>query len=120
MSNKKIAARQKRKAHIRRSLVGDAERPRLTVFRSVKHITAQVIDDSQGRTLVAASSLEKEVRDAGAELKKSDIAKKVGELLAKRCLEKEIKKVKFDRNGFIYHGRVAKVAEGARAAGLEF
>ena len=116
---RKIQARQKRKRHIRAQLTGSTERPRLTVFRSLKHIYAQVIDDSTGRTLVTASSLDKEIREA-AKAKKAEIAKKVGEIVAKRCVEKGIAQVAFDRNGYLYHGRVAKVAEGARAGGLNF
>lgn len=118
--SKKLDARLKRKAHIRKKLVGSTERPRLTIFRSLKHIYAQVIDDSTGRTLVAASSTEEAVTQGSDDLKKSDLAKKVGEVVAKRCLEKQVTQVAFDRNGFIYHGRVAKVAEGAREAGLNF
>ena len=118
--SKKLDSRLKRKAHIRKRLVGSTARPRLTVFRSLKHIYAQVIDDSTGRTLAAACSTEDAILKASAELKKCDIAKKVGEALAKRCIEKQVTHVAFDRNGFIYHGRVAKVAEGAREGGLQF
>jgi large subunit ribosomal protein L18 len=117
---KKLAARQKRKAHIRKTLIGTTERPRLSVYRSIKHIYAQVIDDSTGRTLVSAASNEAEIAEGAGELKKADVAKKVGQVIAKRCLEKQIAAVAFDRNGFIYHGRVAKVAEGAREGGLKF
>jgi large subunit ribosomal protein L18 len=88
------------------------------VFRSAKHIYAQVIDDVSQSTLVAASTLEQEVR--GERAKKTDFAKRVGQAIAKRCLEKGISKVVFDRNGFIYHGRVSALAEGAREGGLEF
>jgi large subunit ribosomal protein L18 len=116
----KVRARLRRKRHIRKKLTGSEERPRLTVFRSARHIYAQVIDDVTGRTLVAASSLEKGVAGGSEKAKKKDVAKKVGELVAKRCLEKKIEQVAFDRNGFIYHGRVAAVAEGARSAGLKF
>jgi large subunit ribosomal protein L18 len=116
---KKIRARLKRKRHIRTRLIGSTERPRLAVFRSLKHIYAQVIDDSTGRTLVAACSLDKEIREA-ARAKKAEVAKKVGELVARRCAEKGITQVAFDRGGYLYHGRVAKVAEGARAGGLNF
>ena len=118
--SQKVTPRGKRKAHIRKTLTGTTERPRLTVFRSLKHIYAQVIDDTTGQTLAAASSLETDVSQGSDDLKKVDIAKKLGTVLAKRCLEKQIEKVAFDRNGFIYHGRVAKVAEGAREAGLKF
>ena len=118
--SKNVTSRQKRKAHIRKTLTGTTERPRLTVFRSLKHIYVQVIDDTTGKTLAAASSLEAEVSTGSEELKKADVSKKLGTVIAKRCLEKQIDKVAFDRNGFIYHGRVAKVAEGAREAGLNF
>ena len=118
--NVKTRARLKRKGHIRKTLTGTPARPRLTVFRSLKHIYAQVIDDTTGQTLVAASSREPDVAGGSDDLKKADLAKKVGAVVAKRCLEKQIDKVAFDRNGFIYHGRVAKVAEGAREGGLSF
>ena len=96
------------------------KRPRLCVFRSTKHIYAQVVDDSQGRTLAAASSSEKAVRES-AELKgKMNAAGMVGKLIAQRALEKGVKKVVFDRNGFLYHGRVKAVSDGARESGLEF
>jgi large subunit ribosomal protein L18 len=116
---RKIRARLKRKQHIRQRIQGTAQRPRLTVYRSVKHIYAQVVDDTSGRTLAAASSLEADVRGGGEKGKKSELAKRVGTLVARRCLEKSVDQVVFDRNGFVYHGRVAKVAEGAREAGLK-
>ena len=109
-------SRQKRKLRIRKKVNGTIERPRLSVFRSAKHIYAQVVDDLTGKTLVAVSSLTKELR--GTEGKKTDVAKVVGQALAKACAAKGIDKVVFDRNGFIYHGRVKAVAEGAREAGL--
>jgi len=108
-----------RKVRVRKTVHGDTARPRLTVFRSAKHIYAQVIDDESGKTLAAASSLDKDLR-GGEKVKKSQLAEKVGQLLAERCLAKAIKAVVFDRNGFIYHGRVAKLADGARAKGLAF
>jgi large subunit ribosomal protein L18 len=108
-----------RKSRVRKTVHGDPARPRLTVFRSAKHIYAQVIDDESGKTLVTASTLDKELK-GGDKLKKAQLAEKVGQLLAVRCLEKNIKMVVFDRNGFIYHGRVAKLADGARAKGLIF
>lgn len=92
----------------------------MTVFRSSKHIYVQVIDDTTGETLAAASTLAEELKGLVAEDKKLDQAKKVGELAAKRCLEKNIDKVVFDRNGFIYTGRVAALADGARQGGLQF
>src|ERR1700736_6700601 len=107
---KKHAARVKRKTHIRVRVSGDVERPRLSVYRSLNHIYAQVIDDVSGKTLVAASTLSPELKEA----------KEVGKLLAKKCVEAHIAAVVFDRNGFNYHGRVAAVAEGAREGGLKF
>jgi len=115
---KKHAARVKRKTHIRVRVSGDVERPRLSVYRSLNHIYAQVIDDVSGKTLVAASTLSPELKDAKG--KKKDQAKEVGKLLAKKCVEAHIGSVVFDRNGFNYHGRVAAVAEGAREGGLKF
>lgn len=116
--NPKTAARAKRKVSIRKRLHGTPERPRLCVFRSAKHVYAQLVDDTSGRTLAAASSAEKEMR--GQKLKKAEKAKAVGLLLAQRSKEKNLSEVVFDRNGFLYHGRVKAVAEGAREAGLKF
>lgn len=96
-------------------LKGTTERPRLAVFRSARHIYAQIIDDSIGSTLVSASSLNAEVNGS-----KTDTARQVGEMIAKRALEKDIKQVVFDRGGNIYHGRIKALAEGAREAGLDF
>ena len=112
------AARQKRHDRLRLRLSGSPERPRLAVFRSNKHISAQVIDDSSGKTLAAASSLEKELRDSSQ--KKTDEAKEVGRLLAQRAKSAGIDQVVFDRAGFRYHGRVKSLADAAREAGLEF
>lgn len=111
--------RQWRKKRIRKKLAGTDNRPRLTVFRSATHIYAQVVDDDTCRTLVAASSLDKTIRE-GENGNKSDVAKKVGALIARKCIESNIKKVVFDRNGFVYHGRVRALADGARESGLEF
>lgn len=119
MARVKQDARERRKLSIRRRISGDSVRPRLSVFRSAKHIYAQVIDDVSQSTLVSASTLEQDVR-GGEKVKKTDFAKRVGQAIAKRCLEKGINKVVFDRNGFIYHGRVSALAEGAREGGLEF
>ena len=102
---------------IRRKLAGTAERPRLAVYRSVAHIYAQVIDDSKGATLVAASSVDKTGKTNGGNLA---AAKAIGKLLADRAKEKGIKSVVFDRGGYRYHGRVKALADAARAAGLEF
>jgi large subunit ribosomal protein L18 len=108
--------RKARHTRIRKRVAGTAERPRLSVFRSLKHISAQIIDDSTGRTLAAASSLEKGLETKGT----TEGAKAVGTALAQRAKEAGINAVVFDRGGFKYHGRVASLAEGAREAGLEF
>jgi large subunit ribosomal protein L18 len=105
---------------IRKTLVGVAERPRLAVFRSLNHIYAQVIDDQLGVTLVAASSLDPEFKASKLSGGNTAGAQKVGELVAKKALEKGITKVVFDRGGNIYHGRIAALAESAREAGLSF
>lgn len=120
ISRKKLTTREKRKKSIRKKVYGTLVRPRLTVFRSDLHIYAQVINDDLGITLVSASSLEKEMSKGLVASKKKDKAKKVGLELAKRCLAKGIDKVVFDRNGYLYHGRVLSLAEGAREAGLQF
>ncbi|MBN1769867.1 MAG: 50S ribosomal protein L18 [Deltaproteobacteria bacterium] len=114
-------ARERRHARIRRELQGTADRPRLAVFRSAKHIYAQVVDDRSGRTLVHASSCEKDLRALRtAATKKRGVAEAVGKLVAQRCVAKGIQKVAFDRGGFRYHGRVASLAKGAREGGLLF
>lgn len=110
--------RVRRHERVRRKVSGTPERPRLNVFRSLRHIYAQVIDDTVGHTLVSASSLE--LKGDLESTSNKEAAKAVGELVAKRALEKGISKVVFDRGGYIYHGRVAALAEGAREAGLEF
>lgn len=113
------AARLKRHRRLRAKVQGSSSRPRLAVFRSLKHIYAQVIDDTTGTTLVAASDAEPVVREK-ASGSKTDDAKVVGEAVAKRALERGISQVVFDRGGFLYHGRVKALAEAARGAGLEF
>jgi large subunit ribosomal protein L18 len=118
---KKIEERfERRVRRTRARLHGTAQRPRLSVFRSSKHIYAQVIDDDAGKTLVTVSTLSKDVRDAVTELSKTDAAKIVGKAIAKLCKEKGISKVVFDRGGYKYHGRVSALADAARDAGLEF
>jgi large subunit ribosomal protein L18 len=114
-----IEARIKRKNRIRRKLSGTAERPRLTVYKSLKHIYAQVVDDASGRTLAFASSLSKELKGQDEGDKKAD-AKRVGRLVAEKAKAVKVTQVVFDRNGFPYQGRIAAVAEAAREAGLEF
>ena len=112
--------RARRHARVRKNLFGTPERPRLCVYRSNKNISAQVIDDVNGVTLVSASSLDKELKGEIGYGGNKEAAKKVGEALAKRALAKGIEEVSFDRGGFLYHGRVAQLAEGAREAGLKF
>ena len=120
-TNNKRLARYKRKVRIRQRIKGTADKPRLSVFRSAKHITAQVIDDTVGQTVAAASSLEKEVRGQETPFEnKSAQATFIGKLIAERAQEKGVKEVVFDRNGFLYHGRVKALSEGAREAGLKF
>ncbi|MBP3953424.1 50S ribosomal protein L18 [Bacillus suaedae] len=114
----KNAARKKRHLHVRRSITGTPERPRLNVFRSSKHIYAQLIDDVNGVTLASASTLEAEV--AGADVSKTEAAKLVGGLVAKRAIDNGHEVVVFDRGGYLYHGRVATLADAAREAGLKF
>jgi large subunit ribosomal protein L18 len=115
VTSPKVIARRKNKVRIRKNLSGSAERPRLSVFKSGRHIYAQIVDDSAGKTLVAASSLDTKTKG-----KKSEVAKAIGEAIAKKALEKKIKAVVFDRSGYVYHGRVKAVAEGAREGGLSF
>jgi large subunit ribosomal protein L18 len=112
--------RTRKKRRIRKNVRGDGSRPRLVVFRSAKHIYAQVIDDDAGRTLASASSVAKKQAESRAEHSKSDMAFEVGKVVAEACKAKGIKAVVFDRGGYEYHGRVAKVADGAREGGLKF
>lgn len=120
VKNKKEAARRRRKRSIRKRISGSTERPRLSVFRSNMHIYAQVIDDTTGTTLAAASSQSGELKSDSSERKKAEVAGLVGKLVAEKCLAKDITQVVFDRNGFIYHGRIKAVADAAREAGLQF
>jgi len=113
-------ARIKRKKRIRKKMFGMPERPRLSVFRSSKHFYAQIVEDERGHTLVAASSLESAVKEQPKFDDKVALAKYVGKLLGERAVEKGLKKVVFDRNGFLYHGRVKAFSDGAREAGLDF
>ena len=115
----KQTARARRHFRVRKKVAGTAERPRLAVFRSNKHISAQVIDDRSGRTLAAASTVEKSLREAGGTGNKAAAAS-VGRLVAERARAAGVTSVVFDRGGFQYHGRVAAVADAAREAGLEF
>jgi large subunit ribosomal protein L18 len=112
--------RERRKHSIRKKVNGTAERPRLTVFRSSKHIYAQVVNDDAHQTIATASTLDEQIIPQLAGLKKSDKAKKIGAAIAERLKAKGIDKVVFDRNGYIYHGRVMALADAAREAGLKF
>jgi large subunit ribosomal protein L18 len=121
MAMSKLEGRARRKLRIRKKVQGTSERPRLSVFRSAKHIYVQVIDDVAGSTLASASTLSKDLRGGlGEGDKKTVAAKKVGALVAEQCKSKGITKVVFDRNGYLYHGRVKALADAAREAGLDF
>jgi large subunit ribosomal protein L18 len=116
----KTTPREKRKARIRKKIAGTPARPRLTVYRSLSHIYAQIVDDTTHSTLAAVGTTSKALRDAVKDDDKTAAAKKVGTAIAKAALEKGVTQVVFDRNGFDYHGRVAAVAAAAREAGLKF
>lgn len=111
------SARKRRHVRVRARVSGNIQRPRLNVFRSNKHIYAQLIDDNNGETLVSASTLEKDLQGTGGNV---EGARKVGELIAQRAVEKGYKAIVFDRGGYLYHGRVQALADAAREAGLEF
>jgi large subunit ribosomal protein L18 len=113
-------ARKRRHRRVRKQVIGTSQRPRFNVFRSLKHIYAQVIDDTRGHTLAAVSTLDPALREKVKDLTKTEQAKLVGGLLAKRALERGVKEVAFDRGGYKYHGRVKSLAEAAREGGLEF
>jgi large subunit ribosomal protein L18 len=113
-------ARQHRKERIRKKVEGTPERPRLTVFRSAKHIYAQIVDDTKGTTLVTVSTLSKDIRGDANDKAKTDAAKLIGTAVANACKTKGIAKVVFDRNGYLYHGRIKALADAAREAGLDF
>ena len=112
--------RKRKHLRVRKSVSGTTERPRLCVFRSNSHIYAQIIDDTEGTTLAAASSLDKDVKSSVSNGSNIDAAKEVGKLIASRAQDKKITEVVFDRGGYVYHGRVAALAEAAREAGLQF
>lgn len=122
MINKPSKSEQRARRHsrVRKKVYGTAERPRLNIYRSEKHIYAQIVNDDLGVTLVAASSIDKDLKGTIPCGSNKEAAKAVGALVAKKALEKEIKSVVFDRGGFIYHGRVKELAEAAREAGLDF
>ncbi|ACR80567.1 MULTISPECIES: 50S ribosomal protein L18 [Kosmotoga] len=112
--------RRKRHLRVRSKIKGTPERPRLAVYRSERHIYAQIIDDIAGRTIVSASTVDKELREKLTKTWNQEAAKEVGKLIAKRAAEKGIKKIVFDRGGFKFHGRIKSLADAAREAGLEF
>lgn len=117
MALTKLERRTRIRRRVRKSITGTSERPRLSVYRSNKEIYAQIINDEDGKTIASASSLEKDTSKEGT---KSDKAKAVGQKLAERAKEKGVEKIAFDRSGYLYHGRVKSLAEGAREAGLKF
>ena len=120
ISEQHLLARKRRHRRVRKKISGTAERPRLNVFRSLRHIYAQIIDDDRGRTLVAASTQDPALRDQLAGLDKTAQAKVVGQALAESAQAKSVRQVIFDRGGYKYHGRVKALADGAREGGLEF
>ncbi len=120
MAETKKEGRLRRHARIRKKVSGAPEKLRLSVYRSLNHVYAQLIDDSKGHTVVAASSLDKELRTEKSHKGNIKTAKLVGELLARRALEKGIKRIVFDRSGYLYHGSIKALAEASREAGLEF
>ncbi len=120
IKKKKDEARRKRHLRVRKNLVGTTEKPRLCVFRSLKHIYAQLINDETGETLVSASSVDAEVRQNHKHGGDVQAAEAVGGLVARRAIEKGVHQVVFDRGGYLYHGRVAALAKAAREAGLDF
>ena len=117
---KRSAGRIRRKARVRRRIGGEAAKPRLSVFKSLRHIYAQIVDDTRGVTLASASSLEETLKGKVKEMDKKAVAKEVGKLVAERCKGRGVKRVVFDRGGCKYTGRVAALADGAREGGLEF
>ena len=119
-TNPSYAARERRRKSIRKKIRGTPERPRLSVFRSANHIYAQIIDDTQGATLAAASTLSPELKELEGHSGNVEAAKKVGALLAEKAKSAGVDKVVFDRGGFLYHGRIKALADAAREAGLDF
>ena len=117
---KKVSMRERRRRRVRGKISGTSERPRLSVYRSLRHIYAQIIDDTRGTTLVAASTLEAPLRQELSYTCNREAAERVGALVAQRALEKGIRQVVFDRGGRLYHGRLKALADAAREAGLEF
>ncbi len=119
-SKNKMTGRERRHVRVRGRVVGSPAKPRLNVYRSSKHIYAQIIDDSRGHTLVAASTQDPSLREQLSNMTKVDEAREVGKLVGRRAKERGVSKVVFDRGGWLYHGRVKSLADGAREGGLEF
>lgn len=119
-TSRRLVTRLKRKRSIRKRISGTPERPRLSVFRSAMHIYAQIVDDEQGVTLVSASTLDPEFKGSNTRGGNKQAAAEVGKIVGKRALEKGIESVVFDRNGFLYHGRIKALSDGAREVGLKF
>ena len=120
MNETRSAARKRRHARVRKKISGTSDAPRLSVFRSLKHIYAQIIDDESGRTLISASTLDPDIRERVIELNKTEQAKLVGQRLAEKALSNGVTKVVFDRGGYKYHGRVKALADASREGGLQF
>jgi large subunit ribosomal protein L18 len=120
MKETRSAARKRRHARVRAKLFGTAQTPRLNVFRSLKHVYAQIVDDVAGHTLVSASTLDADIREQIAGLSKTEQAKVVGKRLAEKALSKGVTQVVFDRSGYLYHGRIRALADASRESGLEF
>jgi large subunit ribosomal protein L18 len=120
MKETRSAARKRRHARVRKKIFGTSSAPRLSVFRSLKHIYAQIIDDESGRTLISASTLDPDIREHVIELNKTEQAKLVGKRLAEKALSNGVTKVVFDRGGYKYHGRVKALADASREGGLQF
>ena len=117
---KRNELRKNRHKRVRQKVYGTPERPRLNVYRSNNHIYAQIIDDTVGQTLVSASTMDQELKEKLSSVHNKEAAKLVGELVGKRALDKDINEVVFDRGGYIYHGKIKELAEGARESGLKF
>jgi large subunit ribosomal protein L18 len=121
ITKNRVQNRRRVKTHIRLKISGTAGRPRFTVYRSLKHVYVQIVDDMSGKTLVAVSDLSKDLREQVKEVKgQMKLAKQVGQLAARKAIEKDIKEVVFDRNGYVFHGVVKAMADGAREGGLKF
>ncbi len=116
----KEEARKRRHVRLRKKVSGNVEKPRLCVYKSLNHIYAQIVDDTKGHTVAAASTLDKEIKSEGGHKGNVAMAKKIGQLLATRAIKAGVKKIVFDRGGYRYHGRIKALAEGAREGGLEF